>query len=151
MPIGAMSCAACAACSMVGCAASMQRDASLAPYRAGEPGAMEPAGGSWALVMPTPRTAQLLGASDPRNAPEYARNDGLLGAGRDGPLLATAEWPEVERPDLYYARRVQLETRAEELLFFDRESRYRGWYRGGYNSGGGGAYPASQGTWGFWR
>ena len=139
-----------------GCGAPMERAARPGEGRGGPPETRETwegSGGSWALVMQSPRTAQMLAGTDARSAAEYSRNDGALGAGRAGPLLATSEWPERERPDLYYARRVQLETRASELLYFDTGSRYsgyRGGYRGSYGSGGGG-YERGSGTWGFWQ
>lgn len=141
-----------------GCGAPMERAARPGDGRGGQPEGRESgeswegSGGSWALVMHSPRTAQLLAGADPRSAAEYSRSDAALGAGRDVPLLATSEWPERERPDLYYARRVQLETRASELLYFDTGSRYGGYrrgYRGSYGSGGG--YERGSGTWGFWQ
>lgn len=129
-----------------GCGAPMERAARPGGLRGGQAEVWEGSGGSWALVMQSPRTTQMLAGTDPRSAAEFARNDAVLGSGRDGPLLATSEWPERERPDLYYARRIQLETRASELLYFDTGNRYRG----GYRSSGGG-YEGGSGTWGFWR
>jgi hypothetical protein len=133
-----------------GCGAPMERASGRGGWGGGggnQAEDWEGAAGSWALVMQSPRTTQLLAGADPRSADEYSRNDAALGAGRDGPILATSEWPERERPDLYYARRIQLETRADELLYFDRESRYRGGYR--YGTYGGNV--SGSGTWGFWR
>jgi hypothetical protein len=127
-----------------GCAARMERSSARGAGPGNPAEEWEGAAGSWALVMQSPRTTQLLAGMDPRSASEYSRNDAAMGAGRDGPILATNEWPQQERADLYYARRIQLETRASELLYFDRESRYRDGYR--YGTYGGGS-----GTWGYWR
>ncbi len=102
-------------------------------------------GGSWALVMNSPRTGMMLAGVDASAMPEYARNDAALGYREEGPVLASNEWPERERPDLYYARRLQLETRADQVLYFDSATRYGG---GGYRRG---SSEGGSGTWGFWR
>ena len=104
------------------------------------------AGGSWSLVFNSPTVNRAVNGVDPRAFPEYARNDASLTYRNDGPVLAGSEWPQRERPDLAYARRVYLDPRADQLLFFDYESRYRA--VGGYRS-----VPVSpgDGLWGFWR
>lgn len=105
-----------------GCAAPSERVAT-----ARRPVVMrEGAGGSWALVFNSPRTQSVLGDADPSAFREYARNDDALGYRPEGPVMASNEWPERALPDLYSARRVQLETRATELLYFDRGGRGRG-------------------------
>jgi hypothetical protein len=133
----------------VGCAQNCDR---LAAWRLPEPGVTAapayspPAGGSWSLVFNSPSVNRAMAATEPREFAEYSRNDAALSVHDNGPVLATREWPERERPDLAYPRRVFLDPRADQLLFFDYESRYRA-YRG-YRS-----VPVSpgDGTWGFWR
>ncbi len=123
-----------------GCAAPLERG------MGGEPDVemCEGSAGGWQLVLNSPMTTRALRGTDPRELAEYGRNDGALAYRVEGPVLANDEWPERERPDLFYARRVQLERRADEILYFDRESRYWGGSRRGYWGG-------DQGTWGFWR
>jgi hypothetical protein len=87
-------------------------------------------------------------ASLPAGA-EYSRNDQALSPRPDQPLLASTEWPERERASLAYPRYVYLSNQPNQLLFFENESKYRGYAGyGGYLS-----IPAAptQGVWGFWR
>lgn len=102
----------------------------------------EGAGSTWSLVFNAPGVARAHAATEPRRFADYSRNDAALNVRPITPVLASSEWPERERPSLAYARRLRLETRADEILFFERESRYRPRYYS-VPSGGGGA-------WGFW-
>src|SRR5262249_10800783 len=107
------------------------------PSRLAEVSRPDPAnqsGGSWSLVFNTPTGTRGTGGAGPEEFAEYSRNDGVLAARPDGPLLATAEWPERERVSLEYPRRVFLDNRPDQLLFFEYESRYGYGYRGGYRS-----------------
>lgn len=87
-----------------------------------------------------------MGDVDARQLAEYSRNDAALGYRNVGPVMASGEWPERERASLAYPRRVYLDPRADQLLFFENESRYRG--AGSYRS-----VPVGpgDGLWGFWR
>jgi hypothetical protein len=104
------------------------------------------AGGSWSLVFNGPTVNRALAGTEPREFAEYSRNDGALSYRNDGPLLASSEWPERERASLAYSRRVYLDPRADQLLFFENESKYRG--SSGYRSA---PVVPGDGLWGFWR
>ncbi len=134
-----------------GCAGPLQRPSAEA--RRGTHEQLEGAGGTWALVMDSPRTAAWIDAAgeEPSAWTEYARNDASLAYRPEQPLLATTEWPERERADLYYTRRVALSTRAEDLTFFDYESRYYPYGRNGAGTYRGALGPYNVGTYGFWR
>lgn len=124
---------------------STARSAPRTPHRqtTARPYPIEEGGGTtWALVLNAPGVARAHAATDPSQFAEYARNDAALGARPSTPVLATNEWPQRARPSLASARRLRLETRADEILFFEPESRYRPHYYH-YNTGGDGA-------WGFW-
>jgi hypothetical protein len=105
------------------------------------------AGGSWSLVFSDPMVNDH-GNLDSRDSAEYGRNDYAMAARQDGPLLATAEWPERERASLAYPRRVFLNNQPDQLLFFENESLYRSGVYGRYRT-----TPSApgDGVWGFWR
>ncbi len=139
------------ACVLVagGCASRNGGADGLAAWRLGE--AEGPArargasaGGSWGLVFNSPTVNRAHAGTDAREFAEYSRNDAALGYRDQGPVMASSEWPERERASLAYPRRVYLDPRADQLLFFEHESRYRGSYRYAPVAPG-------DGLWGFWR
>ena len=112
--------------------------------RAAREPAFDTQGPSWHSVFQGPSVVGALAMTDPRQSPEFSRNDAAMNPRPDGPILATNEWPERERASLAYARRVFIDTRADQFLFFENESRYRPVYR---------TVPVTPGDgyWGFWR
>jgi hypothetical protein len=70
-----------------------------------------------------------------RGGVEYGRRDALLGSRPDGPLLASAEWPEAARASLERPWYVYVRDDARRFTFFLPE-RGRGRERGGWYSGG---------------
>jgi hypothetical protein len=86
---------------------------------------VDAAGRSWAVVFPMPEVADRQGGVDAAAFPEYARRDDLMVIRPIGPLLASEQWPVAERDSLSNPRRVYINTRADELLFFERDSLYR--------------------------
>jgi len=62
---------------------------------------------------------------------EDSRRDAALGAQRNGPRLATDEWPSDPRPSLRLQRRGRYPTDSRSYLYFDSERDrpdfHRGW------------------------
>lgn len=95
-------------------------------------------GGAWEAVLPTPEITAALEGIDPSMFAEFGRADDRLGAGTDGPLLATAQWPEPARATLERPRQILARDRDGRLTFFETErphhghshhqSPRRGWY-----------------------
>lgn len=79
-------------------------------------------GGAWEAALPSAATTAALGTADYRQFPEYSRNDLALNPRPVQARLATRQWPEDPRPSLARARRLQLETRADQVLFFEPEA-----------------------------
>jgi hypothetical protein len=98
-------------------------------------------------VFNAPAVTRALEETDPSQFAEFSRNDESLSYRPDMPVMASAEWPERERASLAYPRTIFLSTRADELTFFENESRYRG--TGGYYRST--TIAPGNGAWGFWR
>ncbi len=80
-------------------------------------------GGAWEVVLPGAATAQELA-----QGVEQSRRDDALSI-RDYCTATADAWPEPDRPTLEGARRLFLEERADEFLYFrtERERWRRGW------------------------
>jgi hypothetical protein len=76
-------------------------------------------GSTWEAVLPSPYVAQGLGSYDARQYAEFSRNDARMSARPARARLATNQWPENPRPSLSRARRLYLETRPEQVLYFE--------------------------------
>jgi hypothetical protein len=130
-----------------GCAANLERRPRSEAFAGNQ-------AGSWELVFPSPTTIAYAGDADPRTLPEYSRADSRLNTRPNTPLLASNQWPEPDRPSLRYQRRIYIDPRPENLLFFETRSDYYG-PRSGYYTGNTTYYnydaAPAQGTWGFWR
>ncbi|MBY0311275.1 MAG: hypothetical protein K2W85_04335 [Phycisphaerales bacterium] len=122
------------------CGAPLARRPATEPIVEGE-------AGSWSLVMNSPSVAMALADIEPRRLPEYSRNDRALNVRTFGPLTASNQWPEPQRPSLAFSRRVYLNPRADTVLFFETEPRG---YRGSRSNYGPSGYPGD-GAWGGWR
>lgn len=80
-------------------------------------------GSAWEAALPSASVVAALGPYDPSHSPEFARNDGALSPRPAQARLATRQWPEDPRPSLAHARRLQLETRPDQVLFFEPVNR----------------------------
>jgi hypothetical protein len=69
-------------------------------------------GGAWETVLASPQTTTELAAG-----PEYARRDTALGYETTDLLTQAGGWPEPYRPSLDQARRLNLPTRGNDILF----------------------------------
>ncbi len=114
MRVWVMSAAACAGACALGCASGVPVREGAAWAEGGGGGQ----GGAWEAVFLPAGTAVALLGDEPALRPEYARLDDDLSARREGPLLATAQWPERARPTVTRTRRVFLERDARSVLFF---------------------------------
>lgn len=103
-----------------GCVASVQRR----PVEA----SMGSAGSAWEAVLPGPYVSQTLGSYDARQYPEYSRNDAALSPRPPQARMATSQWPEDPRPSLARARRLQLPTHADQVLYFESERPGDAWH-----------------------
>lgn len=73
---------------------------------------------SWEAVFLTPAAEAIVSSGEAGPADEYARNDGRLGVGEPGPLLATSQWPEPIRASIEHPRYVYIRDDARRMLFF---------------------------------
>ena len=76
-------------------------------------------GSTWEAVLPSPGTVQALGSFDARQYAEFSRNDAKLSPRPVQARLATNQWPEAPRASLSRARRLYLETRPDQVLYFE--------------------------------
>lgn len=96
---------------LAGCAGSIpQRTARQQPVMRADQG------GSWEMVFASPEVDRAR-ASDW----EHSRNNAVLAARSNEPQLATAQWPERDRPRLEYARRLYLPTTASTIIYYPTE------------------------------
>lgn len=124
-----LACILAGAAMLTGCAAPLTRRPPTEPVVEGE-------AGSWAMVFPSSRVALAMVDVDPRGLPEYSRNDRALNVRTFGPLTASTQWPDPQRPSLAFPRRVYLNPRADTILFFENEPRGYRSSRSDYDTGG---------------
>lgn len=84
------------------------------------------AGGSWAAVLPSPRVLDL--GPGPGPAWADARNNDQLNPRQVGPVLATDEWPDRERPSLRRPVYVRIYRQPEVFIYY-RTDRHRDYWR----------------------
>lgn len=98
------------------------------------------------LVFASPSvTRQMLASGDDETTTwEFARSDSRMNASADGPLLATAQWPEPERAWLTFTRSVWISPNPNTVTFSQTPSEAGAggwWWSRSWEAGGrGGAW-----------
>lgn len=101
----------CAALAAGGCGSTV-------PQRVSYSSSPQPVQGrSWETVFATPEIASARSSA----GWETSRNNAALAARSDEPQLATAQWPERDRPRLEYARRLYLPSSPNTIIYYPSE------------------------------